>query len=166
MTIVGQLPEHVLSDGLLQVLGDEALVGDATDFGGRLDGFEERLRQAHVVPLLADRDLSARGIEVEFFGGRTRMPAGPALLALRTGAPLFVVSLWFEPETACGYGAGPLQVPDPDAGPLDVRVRMLTQTIADRIADGIAKHPADWHMLQKLWLDEPAPARPANAESA
>jgi KDO2-lipid IV(A) lauroyltransferase len=121
-----------------------------------MDVLEDRLRQAHVVPLLADRDLSARGIEVEFFGGRTRMPAGPALLALRTGAPLFVVSLWFEPETGCGYVAGPLEVPGPDAGPLDVRVRMLTQTIADRLAEGIAKHPADWHMLQKLWLDQPA----------
>ena len=64
---------------------------------------EERVRSAHVVPLLADRDLSARGIEVNFFGGRTRMPAGPALLALRTGAPLFVVSLWYEGETPCGY---------------------------------------------------------------
>ena len=47
---------------------------------------------ARVVPLLADRDLSARGVEVDFFGGRTRMPAGPALLALRTGAPLYSAS--------------------------------------------------------------------------
>jgi KDO2-lipid IV(A) lauroyltransferase len=120
-----------------------------------MDVLEERLRQAHVVPLLADRDLSTRGIEVEFFGGRTRMPAGPALLALRTGAPLFVVSLWYEPDIACGYVSGPLEMPGPDAGPLDVRVRLLTQTIADRLAEGIAKHPADWHMLQRLWLDEP-----------
>jgi KDO2-lipid IV(A) lauroyltransferase len=120
-----------------------------------MDVLEERLGQAHVVPLLADRDLSARGIEVEFFGGRTRMPAGPALLALRTGAPLFVVSLWYEPgsKAGCGYVAGPLEVPGPEAGPLDVRVRLLTQTIADELAEGIAKHPADWHMLQKLWLD-------------
>jgi KDO2-lipid IV(A) lauroyltransferase len=124
-----------------------------------MDVLEERLRQAHVVPLLADRDLSARGIEVEFFGGRTRMPAGPALLALRTGAPLFVVSLWYEPGTkaGCGYVAGPLEIPGPEAGPLDVRVRMVTQSIANEMAEGIAKHPADWHMLQKLWLDEPAP---------
>ena len=69
---------------------------------------------AHVVPLLADRDLSARGVEVEFFGGRTRMPAGPALLALRTGAPLYVVALWYEPDAAARRRvAGPLPMPGP-----------------------------------------------------
>ena len=68
-----------------------------------------------MVPLLADRDLSARGIEVEFFGGRTRMPAGPALLALRTGAPLFAVSLWYEGDAAARPGGRSAAVP-PAAG--------------------------------------------------
>jgi phosphatidylinositol dimannoside acyltransferase len=121
-----------------------------------MDVLAERVREARVVPLLADRDLTARGVEVRFFGGRTRMPAGPALLALRTGAPLFVVSLWYEGDLACGQVDGPVPVPPPESGPLDVRVRELTQTIADHLADGIAKHPTDWHMLQRLWLDEPA----------
>ena len=114
----------------------------------------DRLRtRSAVVPLLADRDLSARGVEVEFFGGRTRMPAGPALLALRTGAPLFTVSLWYEDELACGHLEGPIPVPPPEAGNLEQRVRLLTQTIADSLAEGIAKHPTDWHMLQRVWLD-------------
>jgi lauroyl/myristoyl acyltransferase len=124
-----------------------------------MDVLVERLGQAHVVPLVAERDLSSRGVEVDFFGGRTRMPAGPALLALRTGAPLFVVSLWYEPDAACGSVAGPIPVPGPEVGTLGVRVRQLTQTIADHLAEGIAKHPADWHMLQRLWLDEPAQVR-------
>src|SRR5262249_28792394 len=72
---------------------------------------EAALGQAHIVPLLADRDLSARGVEVDFFGGRTRMAAGPALLALRTGAPLFVVSMWYESDAACGHLDGPLELP-------------------------------------------------------
>ena len=105
-----------------------------------------------VVPLLADRDLSARGVEVEFFGGRTRMPAGPALLAIRTGAPLYVCSLWYEPDGPRGRMMGPVAIPDPASGPLDVRVRALTQTVADHLAEGIAEHPGDWHMLQRLWL--------------
>jgi KDO2-lipid IV(A) lauroyltransferase len=115
-----------------------------------MDVLEDRVREARVVPLLADRDLSARGVEVHFFGGRTRMPAGPALLALRTGAPLFTVSLWYEGDHPKGRVTGPL--PLPVSGSLDVRVRELTQTIADFLAEGIAAHPADWHMLQKLWL--------------
>ena len=116
----------------------------------------DALGQARVVPLLADRDLSARGVEVQFFGARTRMPAGPALLALRTGAPLLTVSLWYEGAIARGRVHGPLPIPGPEAGTLDVRTRLLTQTIADHLAEGIARHPADWHMMQRMWLDEPA----------
>ncbi|WP_020519940.1 phosphatidylinositol mannoside acyltransferase [Catelliglobosispora koreensis] len=120
-----------------------------------LDALAKALTEgAHIVPLLADRDLSARGVEVNFFGGRTRMPAGPALLAIRTGAPLFVVNMWYEPELPCGQVIGPLDVPQD--GPLDVRVKKLTQAVADELARGIAANPADWHMLQKLWLTEPS----------
>jgi phosphatidylinositol dimannoside acyltransferase len=116
-----------------------------------LEMLEEALKEGHIVPLLADRDLSARGIEVDFFGGRTRLPAGPAILALRTGAPLFTVDMWYERDAACGVLTGPLKLPT--EGPLDQRVRALTQQIADNLAAGIAANPADWHMLQKLWLD-------------
>jgi KDO2-lipid IV(A) lauroyltransferase len=137
-----------------------------------MDILEERLGEARIVPLLADRDLSARGVDVEFFGGRARMPAGPALLAIRTGAPLFAVSLWYDGDQPRGRVDGPLPVPDRDSAPLDVRVRTLTQTVADHLAAGIAEHPGDWHMLQRLWLgDVPrvvqsrvGPADPAPAE--
>ncbi|WP_405111010.1 phosphatidylinositol mannoside acyltransferase [Micromonospora sp. NBC_01405] len=125
--------------------------------GGERPAFDvlvDRLRAGAVVPLLADRDLSARGIEVDFFGARTRLPAGPALLALRTGAPLYVASLWYEPDAACASIEGPLPVPGEDSGPLDQRVRALTQRIADGLAAGIARHPEDWHMLQRMWLDQ------------
>nr|BFE66458.1 phosphatidylinositol mannoside acyltransferase [Dactylosporangium thailandense] len=121
------------------------------------DVLEERIkRDAAVVPLLADRDLTPRGVEVEFFGGRTRMPAGPALLALRTGAPLYVVDMWFDADAAAGHLAGPIPMPGVDEGSLDARVRIVTQRVADTFAEGIARHPEDWHMLQRFWLDEPA----------
>ncbi len=126
-----------------------------------LDVLAERIGRGHLVPLLADRDLSARGVEVEFFGGRTRMPPGPALLALRTGAPLYTVDMWFDDDAARGALRGPLAVPGPQEGPLDHRVRLLTQRVADALAAGIARHPQDWHMLQRLWLDDDAgPAGP------
>jgi KDO2-lipid IV(A) lauroyltransferase len=122
-----------------------------------LERLEECLGKAHIVPLLADRDLSARGIEVEFFGATTRMPAGPAILALRTRAPLYVVDMWFEDDAACGHLHGPLELPGP--GPLDQRVRVLTQRVADQLAAGIAAHPGDWHMLQRLWLADRGASR-------
>jgi lauroyl/myristoyl acyltransferase len=117
-----------------------------------IDVLAERVGAGTVVPLLAERDLTTRGVEVTFFGGRTRMPPGPALLALRTGAPLYTVTMWFEPDVPVGHLVGPLEVPGEETGTLDVRVRLLTQRIADSLAEGIAKHPEDWHMLQRMWL--------------
>jgi KDO2-lipid IV(A) lauroyltransferase len=119
-----------------------------------LDVLGEKAQAGYAVALLADRDLSARGVEVSFFGGRTRMPPGPALLALRTGAPLFAADLWFTATQTRGR-LRRIELPAPDEGALDVRVRLVTQRLADSFAIGIAEHPQDWHMLQKLWLDQP-----------
>ena len=105
--------------------------------------------QGWMVCLLSDRDLSRSGVEVEFFGGRTRMPAGPAILAIRTGAPLYAVTLSFTPTQT--YAVLHPVVPPVD-GPLDVRVKATTQMLADAYAAGIADRPQDWHMLQRLWL--------------
>lgn len=108
-----------------------------------------RLRAGHLVPLLADRDLTAGGVPVEFFGAPASMPGGPALLALLTGAPLYTVDMWYDDAGPRGRLTGPLPVPT--AGDRRARVRALTQQIADRLAAGIATHPADWHMLQPIW---------------
>ncbi len=116
-----------------------------------LDVLAEKTQQGYAVALLADRDLSRRGIEVEFFGGRTRMPAGPALLALRTGAPLYAVDLFYTDDQAVA-SITRITMPAPEEGALDVRVKLVTQKLADAFAAGIAAHPQDWHMLQKLWL--------------
>jgi lauroyl/myristoyl acyltransferase len=120
-----------------------------------LDVLAERAGQGYAIALLADRDLSARGVDVTFFGGQTRMPAGPALLALRTKAPLYAVDLWFSPEQTLGQ-IRRIELPGPEEGPLDARVRITTQRMADAFAIGIAEHPQDWHMLQKMWLDQNA----------
>ncbi len=119
----------------------------------------ERLRANRVICLPADRDLSRNGIEVQFFGEATRMPGGPALLAATTGAALVPVSLWF---TDGGWGQRiypPLELPE---APLRQRVTAGTQALADVFASGIAEHPEDWHMLQRLWLAD-LPERPSVA---
>ncbi|MET0424049.1 MAG: phosphatidylinositol mannoside acyltransferase [Actinoplanes sp.] len=114
-----------------------------------LDLLGERLGQGFAVCLLGDRDLSRNGVEVTFFGGRTRMPGGPAILAIRAGCPLYAVDLSFnETQTVAVLR----RIVPPADGPLDVRVKQTTQMLADAYAEGIAEHPQDWHMLQKLWL--------------
>jgi phosphatidylinositol dimannoside acyltransferase len=111
----------------------------------------EKLEKGYVVALLADRDLPRRGVEVDFFGARTTMPPGPAMLALRSGAPLYAVDMWYEREAAVARLNGPLPMPDPGSGSLTERIQLVTQDIADRFAAGIARHPEDWHMLQRMW---------------
>lgn len=117
----------------------------------------ERLRAGGGVCLVADRDLSAHGIEVDFFGAKARMPAGPAMLAAMTGAALLPVGLWFTDDGGWGQRiCAPIELPE---GRLRDRVQVGTQLLADRFAELIAAHPAHWHMLQKLWLDDLDPKR-------
>jgi KDO2-lipid IV(A) lauroyltransferase len=123
----------------------------------------ERLRQNRVVCLLADRDLSRNGVEVDFFGEPARMPPGPALLAAMTGATLHAVHSYYPDDGGWGHDVSPPI--DLGEGRLRDKVRTGTQRLADRFAAGIARRPADWHMLQRLWLADLDP-RPATADSA
>jgi phosphatidylinositol dimannoside acyltransferase len=118
-----------------------------------IDLLAERAGQGFAVALLSDRDLSSRGVEVRFFGGRTRMPAGPALLALRTRAPLYAVDIWYSADRVEAE-IRPIELPAESEGTLAERVRLVTQRLADAYEIGIARHPQDWHMLQKLWLSD------------
>jgi phosphatidylinositol dimannoside acyltransferase len=118
---------------------------------------EQRLRAGGTLCLMADRDLSARGVGVDFFGARARMPAGPAALALRTGAVLLPATLSFRPD-------GWRTVIHPPVEHTDVPT--MTQRLADAFATGIAQAPADWHMLQRLWLDDLPAGDPRRAEVA
>jgi KDO2-lipid IV(A) lauroyltransferase len=118
------------------------------------DVLVERLEAGRALCLLSDRDLSARGIDVTFFGAATRMPAGPASLALRTGAVVVPVTLGYAPGRWLVRFHRPVAHTD---------VATMTQDLADAFAAGIAEHPADWHMLQRLWLDDLAPDDPRRA---
>jgi phosphatidylinositol dimannoside acyltransferase len=126
-----------------------------------MDLLTERLRDNGLVCLLGDRDLTRNGIEVTFFGARTKMPAGPALLAATTGAPLVAVHLSFTDDGGWSQQIGP--VIDLPEGRLRDKVQAGTQALADEFAAGIARRPEDWHMLQRLWLADLDPARAAQA---
>jgi lauroyl/myristoyl acyltransferase len=130
--------------------------GSAMAFGT----LAKRLREGRPVCLPAERDLTSSGVEVDFFGAKTRMVAGPALLAVRTGAALLPAVLWFEGK---GWGIRIYEeVPVPVEGTRQEKVAAMTQSLASVFEKGIAEHPEDWHMLQRLWLDDLEP-RPVGA---
>jgi lauroyl/myristoyl acyltransferase len=131
--------------------------------GGERPPFEvlsERLRANKFVCLMADRDLTRSGVQVDFFGEPTLMPAGPAKLAIETGAHLLPAHCYNTRDAWVFDVFPPL-----DTGSGDVAA--ITQALADRFAKSIAAHPADWHMLQPQWLaDLPAERRAKLGSSA
>ena len=129
-----------------QAMGMEVLPLD----GRVLGTLAQRLRQGALVALVADRDLSRSGIDVNFFGGPARMPAGPALLAMKTSAPLITA---FVSYTHPGIHIEFNEVAIPAFGSEEQRVSRTVQAMADQFENGIAAHPQDWHMLQRIWTD-------------
>lgn len=109
----------------------------------------ERLQNGGFVCLLADRDLSRNGIDVELLDTLARFPQGPALLARRTGALLVPITSVYD------GGLMRLRLHEPvpvDEGPNGVA--RMTQRVADVFGDTIRAHPADWHMLQRVFVED------------
>lgn len=110
----------------------------------------KRLREGGLVALVADRDLSQTGVSVKFFDGVARMPAGPAVLAINTGAPLLTAYVSYTPK---GIHINFELVHLSQAAIQTERVQETVQRCADNFAKGIADDPEDWHMLQRIWVD-------------
>ncbi|MCX6449431.1 MAG: phosphatidylinositol mannoside acyltransferase [Actinobacteria bacterium] len=112
----------------------------------------ERLAQGKLVALVADRDMSRNGIQVNLLGHTAKMPAGPAILAIESGSPLITayirylktgIEIRFE-ET----------IKLPVAGSRQEQIQIVTQSMADNFGKRIKESPVDWHMLQRVWIDE------------
>ena len=117
----------------------------------------ERLRANRFVCLMADRDLTRSGVQVDFFGEPTRLPAGPAKLAIETGAPLHPAHVYYDGDDCVVQIDDALDISSGD-------VVVITQALADRFAVNIAAHPQDWHMLQPQWLADLSAERRARLE--
>jgi len=119
------------------------------------------LRGGGLVGLLCDRDIEGSGIEVDFFGERTTMPAGAATLALRTGATLCTGAVYSGPgRDHRAIVEAPLDTTRTTS--LRADVARLTQDIATRLEGLIRRAPDQWHVFQPLWLAD----RPAGAVAA
>ena len=112
----------------------------------------ERLNQGKLVALVADRDMSRNGIEVNFLGGIAKMPAGPAILAIKSGSPLVTAYIRYLDEGIEITFDETIQLPI--SGSEEEQIRIVTQSMADNFAKRIQDSPVDWHMLQRIWVDE------------
>jgi lauroyl/myristoyl acyltransferase len=117
------------------------------------------IKQAHVIALLCDRDIGGAGTEVTFFGEKTTLPSGPAVLALRTGAPLIPTGVY---DQGGGHHHAVVRPPIPveRRGSFRDVVARITQAMADELEGLIRRAPQQWHLLQPNWpSDRPGAPR-------
>jgi KDO2-lipid IV(A) lauroyltransferase len=110
-----------------------------------------RAREKRLIALVADRDLSDSGIPVKFFGRTAKMPAGPAVLAIKEGLPLVVAHVSY---TSIGIHIDFHSIEVDRTGDESKDISSTVQRIASTFERGIAEHPEDWHMLQRIWIEE------------
>jgi KDO2-lipid IV(A) lauroyltransferase len=126
------------------------------------------LAEPVVMPLLADRDLTARGIEVDLCGHRSKMAAGPAALALASGVALHPVSIHYERVRGSWRHRVVITFHDrvevPTTGTTRAKAVAMTQQCADALGAAIVEHTADWHMLQRVFLEDLDPSRGAGGD--
>ena len=151
LAVAEKLPNRHLTDwftSLRNQFGIRIVLAGRTS----MRAIEEGISRGAAICLLCDRDLSGRGVNTEFFGEETTLPAGPAALTLRTGAPLLIAASYF---TATGHR---LMLQRLDL-PKDVSsVAEVTRLIATELEQLIRKAPEQWHLLQPNWPSDRVPA--------
>ena len=150
VAVAENLANHRIRDWFLELRTSMDIgIVLATGGGQVIRDLEAVLARKGIVALLCDRDLKGKGVAVEFFGETTTMPAGPASLALRTGAPILPAATYF---TGTGHHVvlrPPLEVPDGVDRP--ARIRATTQAIAHELESLIRAAPEQWHLVQPNW---------------
>ncbi|MHB8577205.1 MAG: lysophospholipid acyltransferase family protein [Dehalococcoidia bacterium] len=122
-------------------------------------GIIRAMRRGELLAILIDRPLTAGGVEVEFFGARTRVPEGPARIALRTGAKVVPVSvLRISRRDDRMRAVADLSIEHPATGDREADVQILTQAILASQEGIIRRHPDQWYMFRQMWPNASADA--------
>lgn len=151
LAVAEMLPNERLVDwfvALRRQLGIDVVLAGA---GRRVtESLLRRLQAGGTIALLADRDLTGRGIEVDFFGEQTTIPAGPVALADRTGATLLPVGCYFNEGRGHTFVVHP-PMELPTEGPRSTRIGVAAQDLAKVLEEIIRVAPEQWHLFQPNW---------------
>lgn len=148
-TVAERLKPEKLFDAFLRYRKSIGLIAYPAKDRATVTALKQHLEQGKLVALVADRDMSASGIEVIFCGEKCTMPAGPATLAYATKSILTTACLYNEPDHLAGYVELPIEIDY--SIPKDEAIKLATQQMADRFSNYVTNHPTDWHVLQKVW---------------
>ena len=129
--------------------------GSSVGSGRRVAAVMAALKKNEIVCLLSDRDIDRSGVEVEFFGERTTLPAGPATLGIRLGTPVLPVGCYFTPQYNGHYAIVRPPLSMERRGGLRADVQRVTQNLAHELEFLIRRAPEQWHMFQPNWPSDP-----------
>lgn len=125
-------------------------------------GVLRALRNGAMAGLVADQNVVSGGIFVDFFGKPAATARGPALFALRSGAPLWVGAAFYTGGDEPRYRVRLQRVDVPTTGDLDVDVRAMTEAYTRVLEGWIREAPEQYFWLHKRWKTRPAiPEQPA-----
>ncbi len=149
MSVAEELPNRRITEWFVQTRAEYGIEIFIAGRGSPLTSLARGLKEGKVAALVADRDVTGTGVEVEFFGERTTMPMGPAALAEMTGAALFPIGTFFD-------GDRYRLVAYPEIEPADhenraERVALRTQVLAHAFERIIGEAPTQWHLFQPNW---------------
>ncbi|MCH8146998.1 MAG: lysophospholipid acyltransferase family protein, partial [Planctomycetes bacterium] len=140
---------------------NELVVGARERLGMRIvpagragSGILRALRNNEVVALLIDIPQQGTGVNVEFFGAQVAVPDGPARLALRAGAPIFVALLPRLGPASDRFAAVVARVPFSATGDRDRDARELTQQTMRALEGTVRRHPEQWYIFRSLWVED------------
>lgn len=149
LAVAEDLPNRRITEWFIETraaFGIEIIIAGR---GSTMATLARGLQEGNVVALVADRDVTGRGIEVEFFGEATTMPAGPASLALMTGAALFPIGTYFDGDGHRFAIRPELRIPEAESR--SERIALGTQDLAHAYEEIIREQPTDWHLFQPNW---------------
>jgi len=149
LAVAENLPNRRITDWFIKTRAAFGIDIIIAGRGSTMSALARGLQEGKVVALVSDRDVTGRGVEVEFFGERTTMPGGPISLAIMTGAAVFPIGSYFD-GPGHRFGIRPeLQIPEGDDR--TERIQKGTQALAVAFEGIIRERPTDWHLFQPNW---------------
>ena len=159
LAVAESLPNRRITDWFVDVRNQMGIDVVLTGEKGRVtSALLRRLKEGGTIALLSDRDLTGRGVEVEFFGERTTIPAGPVAMAERTGAVLLPVGCSFDKGAGHAFVVRPpLEIPEAETR--EARIAAGSQLLAHQLEGIIREFPEQWHLFQPNWPSDRADER-------
>jgi KDO2-lipid IV(A) lauroyltransferase len=138
-------------------------LGVETIYQGQAPSRVPRLLRANgVVGIVGDQDARRSGIFVPFFGRLASTHRGPALFALRLGAPVFSCIARRLPGSDVRYEVRGRRVKFETTGNLDEDVRSLTAELSRRLEEEVRIAPEQYFWFHKRWKTRPPAESPAS----